>query len=275
MFSSFMTNTWIAATLVALVAGAVGFFVVLRGAAFAAHALPNGAFGGAAGAALLNLSTILGMGIFAVAGAFGISWLGRRGRRDVVTGLALVAMLGLGALFLSWSTQYGPEVYALLFGEVLGVAGTQLAPIGGLAGLCLAAIALLYRPLMLSSVLPEVGEARGVRPARMELAFLLVMALATAMMVPVVGAFLMFSLMTAPAGTARSFTNRPFVALAGSIAIALATMWLAIAASYAWNWPVGFFVGTIGASSYGIARAWAWWASRRGPRATATLRSSH
>jgi zinc/manganese transport system permease protein len=257
MFSSFMLNTWIAATMVAVVAGVVGFFAVLRGSAFAAHALPQGAFAGAAGAALLGISTIIGLAVFAVAGAFGISWLSRRGRHDVATALALVVMLGLGSLFLSMSVEYAPAVYSLLFGEILGVSRSELLPIAGLGVACIAAIALLYRPLLLTSVMADIGEARGVRGHRMELAFLIVVALATSMTVPVVGAFLMFSLMIAPAGTARSFTDHPLAAMGLSVAIALAIVWISIAASYEFQWPVGFFVGGIGAVSFGIGRGWA------------------
>jgi zinc/manganese transport system permease protein len=266
MFSSFLINTWVAATMVAVVAGAVGFFVVLRGAAFAAHALPHGAFGGAAGAVLLGVNTLVGLAVFAVAGALGISWLGRRGRHDVATALSLVLMLGLGALFLSFSVEYAPEVYSLLFGEILGVARDELLPIGVLGLVCLLALAVLYRPLVLASVLPDVGEARGVQPRRMETAFLLVLALATAMTVPVVGAFLMFSLLVAPAATARSFTANPRTALGMSVSIALATVWLAIVASYQTNWPIGFYVGILGVVWYGIGRAWAGWRRARAPR---------
>jgi zinc/manganese transport system permease protein len=266
MFSGFMADTWIAATIVAIVAGVVGFFVVLRGSAFAAHAVPHGAFGGAAGAVFLGLNTILGLGVFAVGGAVGIGWLGKRGRQDVVTGLSLVMMLGLGALFLSLSGQYAPAVYSLLFGEVLGVASSQLLPIAAIGVICVGAVALLYRPLLLDSVLRESGEARGLRARRVQLAFLLVLALATTMTVPVVGTFLMFSLLIAPAGTARSFTNNPAAALALSVLVALVTVWVAIAASYASNWPIGFYVGVLGVASYGIGRAWAAWRRTRGWR---------
>lgn len=256
MFSSFMVNTWLAATMVAVVAGVVGFFTVMRGSAFVAHAVPQGAFAGAAGAALLGLNTILGLGVFSLLGALGIGWLGKRGRHDAVTALSLSVMLGLGALFLSMSVEYAPEIYTLLFGEVYGVSSDEIAPMAILGLVCIAAIAALYRPLLLTSVMPEVGEARGVRAYRLEMAFLVVVALATTMTVPVVGTFLMFSLMIAPAGTARSFTDRPPVALALSVVIALATVWAAIAASYESQWPVSFFVGAGGAIFYGVGRAW-------------------
>jgi zinc/manganese transport system permease protein len=263
MFAAgFMTNAWITATIVAPVAGVVGYFVVLRGSAFPAHAIPKGAFAGAAGASLLGINTLIGLAVFSVLGALGIGTLGRRGRHDVVTALALVMMLALGAAFLSRTTAYEPEIYSLLFGEILGVSTSQILPVAGLGIACIAAIAVIYRPLMLSSVVPEIAEARGIRGYRIEICFLLVVALATAMTVPVVGALLIFSLMIGPPAAARSFTSRPLLAMALSVAIALITVWAAIAASYLYNWPVGFFVGMLSALSYGVGRAWS--AARRG-----------
>ncbi len=251
-----MVNAWIVGTIVAVVGGAVGFFVVLRGSAFVAHAVPNGSFAGAAAASLVGISTIIGLGVFSLGGALGIGLLGRRGRHDVATALTLVFMLGLGALFLSFSVEYAPEIYSLLFGEVLGISTNQLAPTIALAAACLAAIAVLYRPLLLSSILPDSAQARGIAPFAVELGFLLILALATTMTVPVVGTALIFSLMIGPPAAARSFTARPHLAIALSIAIALAIVWAAIALSYQTNWPVGFFVGAISASAYATGRAW-------------------
>jgi zinc/manganese transport system permease protein len=263
MFSGLMLTAWAAGTIVAIVAGVVGFFTVLRGSTFVAHALPNGAFAGAAGASLLGLNTVLGLGVFAMLGALGIGSLGRRGRHDVATALVLVAMLGLGALFLSMSVEYAPEIYSLLFGEILGVSVNELLPTAVLGAICIGAIVLLYRPLMLTSVITDVAEARGVRTHRVEMYFLLVVALATTMTVPVVGALLMFTLMVGPAGAARSISNHPAHALALSVLIAVATIWLAIVAAYVSNWPIGFFVGTLGAGFFIAARGWAAWRRRR------------
>ena len=259
MFSGLMVNAWTVASIVAVVAGLVGFFVVLRGSAFVAHAIPNGSFAGAAGASLVGVNTILGFGVFALLGALGIGLLGRRGRHDVATALTLVVMLGLGALFVSLNVEYAPEVYSLLFGEILGVSASQLIPTALLAVLCVVVIAMLYRPLMLSSLLPDVAEARGIATQRMELAFLAVVALATTMTVPVVGTLLIFSLMIGAPAAARSFTDEPIRALGLSVVVALVIVWLAIALSYQTNYPVGFFVGTISAASYAIGRAWAAW----------------
>ena len=259
MFAGFMINAWATATIVAVVAGVVGHFVVLRGEAFPAHAIPKGAFAGAAGAALLGISTLVGLAVFSLLGALAIGTLGRRGRNDVVTALTLVMMLALGAAFLSRTTQYEPEIYSLLFGEILGVSTSQIVPITVLGAVCLAAVAALYRPLTLNSVVPEIAEARGIRGRRVEIAFLIVLALATTMTVPVTGALLIFSLMIGPPAAARSLTSRPGLAMILSVAIALVTVWAAIAASYLYNWPVGFFVGALAALSYGTGRTWAAW----------------
>jgi zinc/manganese transport system permease protein len=271
MFSGFMVNTWTVATIVAVVAGVVGFFVVLRGSAFVADALPTGAFAGAAGASLIGVNTLVGLGVFSLAGALGIGWLGRRGRHDVATALTLVLMLGLGALFLSFSVEYAPEIYSLLFGEVLGISVNEVAPVAALGAVCVVAIMVMFRPLMLASVMPELGEARGVRSYRIEMYFLVVIALATSMALPVVGALLIFSLMIGPPAAARSVTDDPYLAMALSVVIAMGTVWAAIAASYASNWPVGFFVGMIGAFCYGAGRGWAAWRRTRvGHGATST-----
>lgn len=263
MFSGFMLNAWVVATMVAVVGGAIGFFVVMRGSAFVAHAIPNGSFAGAAGASLLGVSTLLGLGVSSVGGALGIAMLSRRGRRDVATALALVFMLGLGSLFLSLSTEYSSSVFALLFGEVLGIGNNEVLPTAALSVACLLLLTVLWRPLLLASVLPAAAE--GADPFKLELAFLLLVALATTMTVPVVGTTLIFSLLVGPAAVARALTVRPGVALALSVVLAVAIIWSAIALSYVSNWPVGFFVGALSAAGYVAVRALAPLAVRRRP----------
>jgi zinc/manganese transport system permease protein len=260
-----MMNAWIVATMVAVVAGVVGFFVVMRGSAFAADAIPQGAFAGAAGASLIGVSTLLGLTVFALAGALGIGVLGRRGRHDVATALTLVMLLGVGALFLSFTTQYSAEIFALLFGEILGISRGEILPVAILGLLCVAAIAVLYRPLLLSSAAPDSGAARGLRAGRVELAFLIVLAIATSMTVPVVGALLIFSLMIGPPAAARAVTASPARAMAASVVIAVALAWAAVAACYLTSWPAGFFVGVGGAVCYAGGRGWAALASRPAP----------
>lgn len=257
MFSGFMLNTWIVASIVAIVAGVVGFFVVVRGTTFAAHALPLGTFPGAAMAHVLGISAFFGLGLFAALGVLGISQLGRlgrHGRHDVATALSLVMLLGLGALFLSLSGQYGQALYALLFGQVLGVPGAALLPVAGLGAALVIATLVLFRPLLLSAVSPELAQANGIPVRTMEVVFLAIVATATVVALPVVGALLVFSLMVGPPSAARALTGRPAVALLLSVLLALITAWVAIALSYLSDWPVGFFVGASAAVWYGAGR---------------------
>jgi zinc/manganese transport system permease protein len=174
-------------------------------------------------------------------------------------------MLGLGALFLSLSHQYSQQAYAMLFGEVLGVSSGDIAPVAVLGAIVLGLTLALFRPLLISALSPDLAQARGISSRRMESLFLLILALATAMALPVVGALLVFSLMVGPPAAARYLTDRPLQALLLSVAIALVTVWTAIACSYLSNWPVGFFVGALSAASYGLGRSWAWARSSRKP----------
>jgi zinc/manganese transport system permease protein len=254
MFAGFMMNTWIVATLVAAVAGFVGFFVVIRRSSFAAHALPFAAFPGAAAATLLGVSELLGLLVFAGLGVVGISQLGRTDRQEVATALCLVAMLALGTLFLSMTREYSQGIYALLFGEVLGISASQILPIAIMSVIAIGTLALSFRPLLLDSISPELAATLGLSHRFWELQFLTVLALSTAMVLPVVGALLVFSLMVGPAAAARYLTDRPLVAAFLSVGIAVATVWAAIALSYLSNWPVGFFVGALGVISYVTGR---------------------
>jgi zinc/manganese transport system permease protein len=255
MFSSFMVNSWIAASLVAVVAGCIGFFVVVRGATFAAHALPLSAFPGAAAATLLGVNQLAGLAVFAMLGVAGISQLARRERHEVATALGLVALLGLGTLFLSLTSEYAQSVYALLFGNVLGISDAELPPLAISGAVCIVVLLVLFRPLLLTSVSPDLAASGGINASLMEVAFLGILALATAIALPLVGALLVFSLMVGPASAARSFTRKPPVAMALSVAIALLTVWVAVALSYLTNWPIGFFVGSFGTICYIGGRA--------------------
>ena len=114
-----------------------------------------------------------------------------------------------------------------------------------MSAVAIAAVAMLFRPLLLSSLSSELAEARGVSSRRMELCFLIILAFATSISVPVVGALLVFSLMVGPAAGARALTDRPQLAIFLSIGIALITVWIRLPSDVL-NWPVGFFVGSIG-----------------------------
>ena len=256
MFAPYLINAWITATVVALMAGTIGFFVVLRGNTFEAHTLPLGAFPGAAAATLLGLDPLIGLLAFSLAAVGGISLLSRRDDRQVATALSLVMLLGLGALLLSLTRAYAPSVFALLFGELLGVGSGTILPIAAIGAISIGTTIALFRPLLLDTLAPELAAGATVRGGRrlLRALFLLDMAVVAAAALPVVGALLVFTLMVGPPSAARALTSRPLVAMALSAALALATVWLSLALSFWTDWPIGFFVGMLGVISYGAGR---------------------
>lgn len=250
----FMQNAYLAGTAVALAAALVGTFVVLRGMPFAAHAIPRVSFAGAAGALLVGTSSILGVALFAGLGALGIAALGVRRESGPVTALVLAAALGLGGLFLAVGDVYQPEAYALLFGQVLGVSTGEAADSILLLAISAMGVALLYRPLLLASVSPEVAAAKGARVRLLDLLFLLLVALASALTVPVVGALLAFSLMVGPPAAASRLAKSPPGVMALSAALALVSVWVALILAYDTGWPSGFFVTGVSTLFYLVAR---------------------
>jgi len=254
MFAPYLLDSWIVASLVALASGCAGFFVVVRRASFAAHALPMAAFPGAAAAALFGVGQVYGVTAAAFGGVGLLVWLKQRQRSDAATALVLVALLALGALFLSLSGRYADAVYALLFGQIFGAGAADVLPALALALLVPLVLLAGFRPLVLSALSPDLALVRGIRTGRVDMLFLAVLALAAGMALPVTGALLVFSLMIGPAGAACALARGPFAALALSVALALGLIWSALALSYLTDWPAGFFTGTLAAVLYVGAR---------------------
>ncbi len=257
MFSlPYMQNALLVGTIVALLAGLVGVFVVLRGVSFAAHALAQMGFAGAAGAVLLGIDPLWGLVVFAVGGALGLGVLGERAHgRDATTALLLVAALGAGALFLTLNNTYATAAFSLLFGSIVGVSNAQVWQTALLALGCLLALAALYRPLLLASLSPELAAARGVPLRLVSMLFLVVVGVAAAVTVPTVGTLLIFSLMVGPAGAAVHLAHRPGAVLLISVGLGLAATWTGMVLAYDTGWPVGFFISAAVALLYFAARA--------------------
>jgi zinc/manganese transport system permease protein len=256
----FMRNAFAAGTLVALVVGAAGYLVVLRGQSFAAHLLSQVGFPGAAGAVLAHVSPVAGLLVFCLAAALGVGWLnpdldaGRRAESAAV-GTLLAFSLGLGLLFSRLYAGSSQGTYAFLFGGILGISDLDVALTLAVAAASLAALAAIGRPLLFASVDPDVAEARGVDVRRLSLAFLVVLALAVAIAVQIVGTLLVFALLVTPGAAALRLTARPARGLALSVALALAFTWLGLAVAYFTDWPVGFPVTTLAFGAYLLARA--------------------
>jgi len=251
----FMQNAYAAGTVIAIVSAVVGFFVVLRGLSFAAHALSHIGFAGATGAVLLSIDPLLGLLAFTVVSGLAMGLLGERVRgRDVAIGIVLAFALGLGALFLSLYTRYATQAYSILFGTILGVSTTDVAISLILGVVVLVAIVFLYRPLIFASIDPEVAAARGVPVDLLSALFMVVVAVAVAEAVQVVGVLLVFTLIVAPAATAGFLTSRPSTAILVSVVIALLETWLGITMAFYTKFPVSFYIASLGFAFYLLGR---------------------
>lgn len=235
----FLAHAFLAGTAVAVAAGLVGYFLVLRGQVFAGDALSHVSFTGALTALVIGVDPRLGLFAVTVAVGVGMGVLGRRGRPDdVVVGGVFVWVLGLGVWCLSVysltrSAGNGTASVSVLFGSVLGLgpAATALAVAVALGIAVL--LLLMARPLLFASLDPAVAAARRVPVTLLGLGFLVLVAGTAAEATQVVGALLILGLLAAPPAAAMRLTDRPYAGLVLSAAIAVASTWIGLTVSYA------------------------------------------
>jgi len=234
----FMQHALLAGTAVALAAGLVGYFVVLRTAVFTADALSHVAFTGALAALAAGVDLRLGLFVVTIAVAIGIGALGDRGRPDdTVTGGVFAWILGLGVLCLrlytsSGSGTNGSGSVSVLFGSIFGLSASRAVVTAIIGAVTCGIVLLIARPLLFASIDEAVAAARGVPVRLLGLGFLALVGLATAEATQVVGALQILGLIAAPAGAAMRLTDRPMRGLALSAGIAVASMWIGLALSY-------------------------------------------
>jgi zinc/manganese transport system permease protein len=251
----FMVHAFEAGTIVAVVAGAIGYFVVLRSSSFAAHALSHIGFAGATGAVVLAINPIFGLLAFTVGSGVAIGALGSRVRgRDVTIGIVLAWTLGLGVLFISLYTGYATEAYALLFGEILGISTSDVIVTIVAGAITIAALIAIYRPLLFASVDEELAGAKGVPVTALSIGFMAILAVAVTEAVQVVGVLLIFALIVTPAAIAVRFTSRPFAAIGIGVLLALAFTWAGLTIAYYSPHPVSFFITSLAFGTYLVAR---------------------
>mgnify|MGYP001241981767 CR=1 FL=1 len=252
---AFMRHAFVAGTVVAVVAGVTGYFVVLRQSSFAAHALSEIGFAGASGGVAFGFSAVLGLLGMTLLGAGAIGLLGSRIRgRDAAIGSVLAFSLGLGSYFLTRYKGNASGAFALLFGEILGISGRDIWIIGIAGVATLAMMAAIYRPLLFASLDEEVAEARGVPVRGLSVAFLVVLAVAVTAAVQVVGVLLIFSLLVTPAAIADRVCRTPGRAVALSVCLSLAFVWAGLSVTYYSRFPVGFLITAFAFAAYLIAR---------------------
>lgn len=261
----FMVSALEAGTIVAVVAAIAGWFLVLRRQAFTGHTLSVMAFPGASGAALIGLPIALGYYLACAGAAVALAIPGagaRRARRPgrapagetAVIGTVQTVGLAAGFLFLSLNASVLGAPEALLFGTFLGITQGQVLSLLLVAVAVLAVLAVIGRPLLFASVDREGARAGGVPVGWLDAGFLFVLALAIAATSQITGALLSFALLVAPPAAAQHLTRRPGRGLVISVVIGLLTVWLALALAYFSVYPVGFYVTTIGAVVYVLAR---------------------
>ncbi len=244
----------IVGTCAALVSAVIGVFTILRGNAFAGHALADVSSAGGAASFLLGINPLLGFLGMAWIAAFGMEFLGVRKvrERDLATGIVLGAGLGLSALFLYLdvtTTSTTGAAVSVMFGSMFAIPQSLIGPaLMASAGVFLL-VGLLYRPMMLMAVDPDLAAARGIPLRWIGLLQLLALGLAVAVCALAIGAVLATALLIGPAGAAIRLSRRPVQAICWAIAIGLTAVWVGIwmaYESYYWfsgnAWPVSFFI---------------------------------
>ncbi len=265
--SSSVQLALVVGALVAIVAGTVGVFTVIRGQSFAGEALGDiGATGGSS-AYLVGVAPIWGFVGISVAAAAIMELIGiQRARgRDLATGIVLGAGFGLAALFLYLGTTSESTTGAtvtILFGSIFALQRSILPLVGVFGAVSFALILTLYRPLLLVSVSPELAAARRIPVRLVGSLYLLAMALAVALSAVTIGAILSTALLVGPAATALQLSRRPARAVLAAALLGIGAMWLGIVLaydSYDWpphhhGWPVSFFVVAVVLAGYLVAR---------------------
>jgi zinc/manganese transport system permease protein len=250
-------NAFLAGTIVAVVCGLVGYFVILRGQAFAGESLSHVGFTGATGAALLGVGSLVGMVFLTLLSGLGMGVLGRRLRgRDVEIGMVLTFMLGLGVLFLNLYSGSATRAVSVLFGSILSVTrqDTWITLGSGLA--IVAILAAIFRPLLFASIDPEVAEARGIPVQGLSILFTLLLAVTVSITVQVVGVLLVFALLVVPAATAEHLTHRPWSMLGLAVGLSLGATWGGLILAFVGHAPASFFIVSLASLLYFSARVY-------------------
>jgi zinc/manganese transport system permease protein len=247
----FMRTAFAAGGIVAVVAGAVGFFLVLRNLTFAGHALSHVGFAGATGSTLIGVAPLWGLLGFTLAAGVVMGLSGERLRgRDVAIGIVLALALGLGVLFLALYATHATQATAILFGNVFAVGVDAVWALLGLAIASLGALAAISRPLLFATLAPELAEAKGVSLRLVSVLFLAIVAIAVAEAAQVVGVLLVFALMVGPAAAALALTARIGTGIALAVCLALIETWAGIALAYATDWPATFWIVLLSCAVY-------------------------
>ena len=252
----FMVNAFVAGICIALAAGVMGYFTIARHSTFTAHALAHIGLPGATGAVLLGLPVSAGLGAFALGGALIIGALGKRAsQREIATGTVLAFATGMGLFFARLSSQASQQMQSILFGSILTITDAQIKGFAIFDLVLIAVLAIVYRPLLFSSLDEQVARAKGVPVGAMNLVFMAMMAGVITIAVPAVGTLLIFALVITPAATANIVTASPFAAMVTATLICLASIWGGLVLSAMFPAPPSFVIVTISTLFWAVARS--------------------
>ena len=251
----FMTNAFLAGLCIALAAGVMGYFTIARHSTFAAHALAPIGLPGATGAVLLGLPVSAGLGVFALGGALVIGALGKKAsQREIATGTVLAFATGMGLFFARLSSSASQQMQSILFGSILTITDGQIVGFAVFDVLLLAVLAVIYRPLLFSSLDEQVAQAKGVPVNLMNICFMAIMAGVITIAVPAVGTLLIFALVVTPAATANIISRSPFAAMVVSTVICLISIWGGLLVSAMFPAPPSFIIVTISTLFWIVAK---------------------
>ncbi len=246
----FIQNAFIASLFISAVSAIVGYFILARKLTFAGHAFSHVGFAGAAGAVWLGINPLWGLLSFTIAAAVAVGSLGKQFReRDVPIGIILTLAMSFGVLFLFLYAGYAEEAYSILFGTILGINTTNVLITALFSLLTIGAIAFIFRPLLFSSIDPEVAEARGVPTNSLSIIFLILVAITISISVQIVGVLLIFTLLVGPAATAMRLSKNPYNAIGLAVLLGLLYSWVGIFLAAITNLPVSFYIATL---SFGV-----------------------
>lgn len=251
----FMLNAALAGLCIAVAAGVVGYFTIARHSTFAAHAIAHIGLPGATGAVLLGLPVAVGLGGFALGGALVIAALGKRAsEREIATGTVLAFATGLGLFFARMSSSASQQLQSILFGSILTITDDQIIGFAVFDAILLAVIAVIYRPLLFSSLDEQVAQAKGVPTGIMNALFMAILAGVITIAVPAVGTLLIFALVVTPAATATIVTTTPLRAILVSTALCLVSIWGGLVIAAMFPAPPSFVIVTLSTLFWGIAK---------------------
>jgi zinc/manganese transport system permease protein len=250
-----MVSAFRAGTIVAVLAGLVGWLMVVRKQSFAGHTLAVVGFPGAAAAVWLGLGAGTGYLAFCLVTALVIAALPTQGQagygeESAVVGTAQAFALGAGALFVALYKGFLNGTNALLFGTFLGITPGQVLLLAVLAALVLVVLAVVGRPLLFASIDRDVARAHGVPVRLLGVVFLVLLGATAAAVSQITGSLLVFALLVLPPATAQMITARPARGLVLSVALALVTVWVALFVAYYSPYPVGFWLTTVAFGLY-------------------------